>query len=153
MQYLRQCERTRQMRSYRDLNRAVLTSPLALSVIFVAILFGLILWFLVTAFSDRRKVFRDVVRPTAQWVQSFDRQHRRLPTKEELGFFAQTNHLSRGVWMYDSTLRWPEVADHRWNEGVDFVIASSTKDLALFYNSWDQREWTYWRNKPWPWSD
>lgn len=144
---------TSQMDTYRSSIRPLLTSRLAISLIFVAILVGLILWFWVAALFERQKVYRDVVRPTAQWVHSFHSQHERLPTKEELGVFAQTNSLSRGVWIYDSTLRWPEVAHHRWKEGVDFVVTSSTKNWTLFYNSWDQREWSYWRNKPWPWSD
>jgi hypothetical protein len=114
----------------------------------VALVYGPFLKASLSSRSLRESTFETVVRPGAQWVKDFRTQNGRHPTNDELARFAGTNNLRYRLWLYDSPLQWDEVAYHSWREG-DFVLSASTEEWNLYYNSWDQKEWSFWRYSPW----
>ena len=119
-----------------------LAIPIGLIGIGAIVVFGPYLWSSVKYHPLRQQTFREIVRPTAQWVHSYHAQNGRLPTNEELATFARTNSMKHAAWIYDSRLKWPELAYHPWREGVDFVITVPLPPAwKLYYNSWDHSEW------------
>lgn len=88
------------------------------------------------------QLFKDVIRPAAQWVKSFRATRGRLPSETELAAYS-SNYLNG---TYIAIFITPDTQAKRWNPGVDFELCVFAPDWNLFYQSWDDKETRHWRH-------
>lgn len=87
------------------------------------------------------QIFKDVIRPTAQWVKSFCTAHGTLPTQAELDTYASNSFGGSCITIFTNASE----GEAKWkNPGVDFELYVHAPGWNLFYQSWDDKETKYW---------
>jgi hypothetical protein len=88
-----------------------------------------------------KQCYETRIRPTAVWVESFLFEKKRLPNQAELDSFTETQFPECPLVIYtnapSSEPPWPA-------PGCDFMLCMPTGDWALYYRSYDKREFSYW---------
>lgn len=87
------------------------------------------------------QLFKDVIRPTAQWVKMFRAAQGTLPSQAELDTYASNSFGGSCIVIFTNaskgTAKW-------WNPGVDFELYVHAPGWNLFYQSWDDKETKHW---------
>lgn len=89
------------------------------------------------------QIFKDVIRPAAQWVKSFRVTQGRLPTEAELVTYSSNYFNGTYIAIFTNT---PDAQTKMWNPGVDFELCVFAPDWNLFYQSCDNKESKHWRH-------
>lgn len=89
------------------------------------------------------QLFKEVIRPAAQWVKTFRATQERLPTAAELVTYSSNYLNGTYIAIFTNT---PDAQVKRWNPSVDFELCVFAPDWNLFYRSWDGKESKHWRH-------
>ena len=95
-------------------------------------------WSRITHRSQHHRTYETVLRPTADWVRTFQKREGRLPKDKEVQSYAETRFPDLAVGVFSPRFGKSARAD------VDFEIYVHIDDWNLYYDSWDGQEWNEW---------